>query len=228
VDLLLVLRAHGNCVAITSDTSVLVSRVVVTGCLALEHLAVLWDAVALALRYGVLAIDWLALGGCPCKVVTANLDIVIGELAELVVIHTKKLSLLRGTELETGDLVDGEGKDSAHDEGVGGDCNDVRNLLVDGSGSAGDSTTLDTVVDTVQSNNVVGTEEAVEEKTNHSSDTVLSEHIERIINLDPELDCKTISIDRLTLANDQNVLLVAKLATIPVVIPRTTLAHGGM
>jgi hypothetical protein len=61
-------------------------------------------------------------------------------------------------------------------------------LLVDGRRSTGNGTALKTSVDSVKSNDVVGTEDAVEEKSNHSSDAVLSEHIEGIVNLDPELD----------------------------------------
>jgi hypothetical protein len=194
VRLLLVLCAHRHGMTIAGNSGVLVSRVVVAWCLALEHLAVLWDAVALALRNRVLAIDGLALGWGPSKVVTADLDVVVGKLAKLVVIHTEELSLLRSTKLQTWDLVDDEGEDSADGEGVDGDGNNVRNLLVDSRGSTRNRTTLNPVVDTVESNDVVGSEDAVEEESNHSSDTVLSEHIERIVNLDPELDCGWISI----------------------------------
>jgi hypothetical protein len=194
VRLLLVLCAHRHGMTIAGNSGVLVSRVVVAWCLALEHLAVLWDAVALALRNRVLAIDGLALGWGPSKVVTADLDVVVGKLAKLVVIHTEELSLLRSTKLQTWDLVDDEGEDSADGEGVDGDGNNVRNLLVDSRGSTRNRTTLNSVVDTVESNDVVGSEDAVEEESNHSSDTVLSEHIERIVNLDPELDCGWISI----------------------------------
>jgi hypothetical protein len=194
VRLLLVLCAHRHGMTIAGNSGVLVSRVVVAWCLALEHLAVLWDAVALALRNRVLAIDGLALGWGPGKVVTADLDVVVGKLAKLVVIHTEELSLLRSTKLQTWDLVDDEGEDSADGEGVDGDGNNVRNLLVDSRGSTRNRTTLNSVVDTVESNDVVGSEDAVEEESNHSSDTVLSEHIERIVNLDPELDCGWISI----------------------------------
>ena len=187
--MLLVLRAHRDGMAVAANAGVLVSRIILAGCLALEHLAVLWDAVALALGDRVLTIDGLALGGCPGEVVTADLDVVVCELAELVVVHTEELSLFGSAELEAGDLVDGEGEESADDKRVGGDSDDVGNLLVDGCGSAGDGTTLESVVDAVESDDVVGTEDAVEEKSNHSSDTVLSEHIERIVDLDPELDC---------------------------------------
>jgi hypothetical protein len=56
---------------------------------------------------------------------------------------------------------------------------------------------------------------------------VLSEHIEGIVNLDPKLDYTCVSEQYASAFQKGYVLLVAKLATMPVVIPRTTLAHGG-
>lgn len=145
---------------------------------------------ALALGNRVLAIEGLALGGCPGEVVTADLDVIVGELAELVVVHAEQFGFLGCAELEAGNLVDDEGEESADDERVRGNGDDVGNLLVDGSGRAGNGTTLDSVVHAVEADDVVGTEDAVEEESNHSSDAVLSEHIEGIVNLDPELDCR--------------------------------------
>jgi hypothetical protein len=142
----------------------------------------------------VLAIDGLALSRSPCEVVTADLNVIVGELAELVVVHTKKLSLLCRAELEAGDLVDDESEDSADSERVGGYGDDVRNLLVDGRWGSSNGTTFNAVVDTVKSDDVVGSEDAVEEESNHSSDAVLSEHIKGIVDLDPELNCRMISI----------------------------------
>jgi hypothetical protein len=193
VDLLLVPSAHGHGMTVSSDTSVLVSRIVLTGCLALEHLAVLWDAVALALRNRVLAVNGLALGRGPCEVITADLNVVVGKLAELVVIHTQKLSLLGSAELETRNLVNHEREESADGERVRGDGDNVGDLLVDRGRGTREGTTGDTVVDTVESDDVVGTEDAVEEETPHSSDAVLSEHIEGIVNLDQEFDCQIVS-----------------------------------
>lgn len=141
-----------------------------------------------ALRNGVLTIDGLTLGGCPCEVITADLNVIVGKLTELVVIHAQKLSLLGSTELETWDLVDGEREQCADGERVGGDSDDVGDLLVDSRGLASDGTSGKSVVDTVKTDNVIGTEDAVEEETPHSSDAVLSEHIEGIVDLDPKLD----------------------------------------
>ena len=181
------LGPHGNSMAITANASVIVAAVL-AGCLALKHLAVLRDTVALPLRNAVLAVQGLALRGCPGEVVTADLDVVVRELAELVIIHTKQLSFFRGAQVQTGDFIDDEGEDGADDEGVCGAGDDVGNLLVDSGTLAGNGTSCKTVVDSVETDDVIGAENAVEEKTPHSSDTVLGEHIERIVDLDPELD----------------------------------------
>jgi hypothetical protein len=185
---LLVLAAHRNRVAITSNTRVLRSRVL-AGCLALEHLAVLGDAVALALGNGVLAVEGLALCGCPGKVVAADLDVIVGELAELVVVHAEELCLLRGAQVQAGDLVDDEGEDGRDGERIGGNGDNVCDLLVDCLGATGQGACGQTVVDAVEADDVVGAEKAVEEESPHAGDTVLSEDIEGIVDLDPELDC---------------------------------------
>jgi hypothetical protein len=189
-----VLRANSNSMAVSRDARVLVPRVVIARRLALEHLAVLRDTVALALGHGVLAVHGLTLCRGPREVVATHLNVVVCKLAELVVVHAEKLSLFGGTQLEAGDLVDDEGEDGADSEGVDGDGDDVGDLLVDGRGGAGDGASCDSVVDAVEANDVVGGKDAVEEESNHSGDSVLSEDIERIVNLDPELDCGNISM----------------------------------
>lgn len=161
-----------------------------TGLLALEHLAVADNAVALALGNVVAILGLLASGGCPGEVITANLHVVVGELAELVVVHTEKLSLLRSAEVKTRNKVYAVRNQGTHDKCVGGARNDVSNLLVDRSEVASKETTevrCDLSVAT-KTNNVVGTEEGVEKQADHSSDAVLSEHIHRVIDPDPVLD----------------------------------------
>jgi len=131
-----VFRPHGNRVAVARDASMLVPRFVLAGRLALEHLAVLWDAVAVALGDGMLAIDWISFGGCPGEVVTSDLNVVVRELTKLVIVHTEKFRLLGCAELETRDLVDAVGENSAYGERVGRDSDDIGDLLVDGRGRA--------------------------------------------------------------------------------------------
>ena len=179
------LVAHGVPVS-RGDGSV----AVLAGLLALEHLAVPDNAVALALRDVVAFPGLLAGGGRPGKVVAADLHVVVGELAELVVVHSEELGFLGGAEVEAGDEVDGVCDERADDERVGGAGDDEGDLLVDGSKVASDEATNGgrDFSDALKADNVVGAEECVEEKTDHSSDAVLGEHIHGVVDLDPVLD----------------------------------------
>ena len=87
------LRPHSDSMTITTNSGVLVATVFARS-LSLKHLTVLGNTVALTLRDAVLTIQRLALRWCPGKIVAADLDIVVRELAELVVVHTEQLSLL--------------------------------------------------------------------------------------------------------------------------------------
>ena len=78
--------------AIAANAGVLVPTVLAR-CLTLEHLAVLRDAVALALRNAVLAVQRLAFGRCPGEVVTTDLEVIVRELSELVVVNTEEIRL---------------------------------------------------------------------------------------------------------------------------------------
>lgn len=64
------------------------------GVLPIDHLAVLMDAVAVALGDVALGLGRLVLGGCPGEVISAHLDVIVGELAELVVVHAEEFGFL--------------------------------------------------------------------------------------------------------------------------------------
>ncbi|KAH0194437.1 ammonium transporter, partial [Aureobasidium melanogenum] len=179
-------------VTVTTDTGVLVSlTVALARSLALKHLRVLRDAVAVTLGNLVFGGLRLVASGSPGEVVTTDLNVVVGEFTELVIIHTEKFGLLRSTKVESRDLVDDESDCSTDDERVCGDGGDVSDLHVHLLPVVLNPSTID-VVNTVKTNDVRGSENAVEEETNHASNTVLSEHIHSIINTNPELDlgCK--------------------------------------
>lgn len=131
----------------------------------------------------------LIAGGAPGEEVTADLDVVVGEFTVLVVVHAEELGLLGGAELETGDEVDDLGDDGGHDKGVGGGGDDGGDLPADGLVVVVHETTSGTSVDTVEADDGAGGEEGVEEETDHAADTVLSEDIEGVVNLDHKLDC---------------------------------------
>ena len=167
-----------------------VTLAALAGRLALQHLTVANDAVALALGNVVALLGLLASSGCPGEVITTDLHVVVGEFAKLVVVHAEELSLLRCAEVKTRDVVNAVGNQSADDECVGGARNDVGDLLVDRSEVASEETTARRrdLSAATETDNVVGAEESVEKKTPHASDTVLSEHIHRVIDPDPVLD----------------------------------------
>lgn len=94
--------------------------------------------------------------------------------------------------MEARDLVDDESDESADNEGVRSAGDDVGNLDVHLLPVVHDPATVNRV-DAVETDNVGGGKDAVEDETDHSGNAVLSEHIEGIIDLDPELDCKMLA-----------------------------------
>ena len=177
----------GNTVPVTlSDWAV----AVLARLLALEHLAVANNAVALALRNVVTLLGLLTGGRCPGEVVAANLHVVVSEFTELVIVHTEELSFLGCAQVKAGNVVDGVRDQSAHDECVGGAGDDVSNLLVNrGKVASEEATKIGSNLSiAAETDDVVCAEEGVEKKTDHSGDAVLSEHIHGVINLDPVLD----------------------------------------
>lgn len=126
--------------------------------------------------------------GAPRQEVTADLDVVVRELAVLVIVHTEELSLLGGTELQAGDQIDELGDDGGHDESVGGAGDDGSDLPSEENVVAVEETTGEAGVDAVEANNLAGGEEGVEDETDHAADTVLSEHIEGVVDAEEELD----------------------------------------
>jgi hypothetical protein len=126
----------------------------------------------------------------PGKEVSADLNIIVGELAMLVIVHTKEFSLLGSTKLKTRDEIDDLGNDGRHDEGVCRGTNNGSDLPADNDVVTIHETTHDTSVDSVEADDGTAGEESVENETDNTADTVLSEDIERVVNSDEELDCK--------------------------------------
>lgn len=126
----------------------------------------------------------------PGKEVSANLDVIVGELAMLVIVHTKEFGLLRSTKLKTRDEVNDLGNDGGHDKGVRRSTNNGSDLPANDNVVAVHESTCGTSVDAVESDNRTASEESVKNETNDTADTVLSEDIERVINSDEELDCE--------------------------------------
>lgn len=149
----------------------------------------LLDAVSLAdgdfFAFGVLSLGC----GCPREVIPSDLYVVVGEFTELVVVHAEEFSFFGSAEVETGDVVDDKGKDGGDDKGIGGRGDDVGDLDVHLAPVPLEETSgNDASVDAVEADDVVGTENGIEEQTNHAADGVLSKHVESIVNAEEILD----------------------------------------
>ena len=225
--LLLVHALGGDLVEAALRRGVLVRR---RRRLAVDHLDVLGDAVAVFRVDVRLDAVGHVLGGRPGQVVPAHLDVVVGELAELVVVHAEELGLLGRAELEAGDLVDDEGDERRHDEGVRAACEGVGHLDVELLVVVVEPAACDEAgVDAVEADDVVGGEEGVEQEADDAGDGVLCQHVHAVVDLDPELDCGRVSTHPFVRSQGRGFLLfVEKLETMPVTTPRMTDAQSGM
>lgn len=167
------------------STAAMIARI-----LAQQHGTVLADAMSFILWDIMSGISLLGLSRCPGKVISSDLDVVVGKFTQLVIVHTKQFGFLGGPEMETRDKVDEKGENGRHDEGVGGTGYNIRDLDVElFVFVVGPATGDDAGIDAVQTDNVSCAEEGVGEKAKHAGDTVLGEHVHRIIDTDPILDC---------------------------------------
>lgn len=160
-----------------------------SGFLTLKHLAVFGDA--MAITHGNVMLRRMRFMGCGCpgEVVATDLHVIVCELAQLVIVHAEKLGFFGSSELEAWNLIDDESEDGGDDEGVSGGSADVAELDIELLPIVLDPTTsVETSVHTIETNNVACTEYTIGEEAKHAGDPVLGEHIERIINLDPEFD----------------------------------------
>lgn len=124
----------------------------------------------------------------PGQEVAADLDVVVRELAVLVVVHSEELSVLRGAQLQAGDEVDNFGNNGRHDKSVGGRGDNDGDLPAQDGVVAVEEATDGARVDAVEANDVLAGEEGVEDEADHAADAVLSKDIERVVDADEELD----------------------------------------
>lgn len=91
--------------------------------------------------------------------------------------------------MEARDVVYGHGKKCGDDEGICGDGNDVGDLDVElfvivVEPAAGNNAG----VDTIKTDYIVCGKESIEDESNDTGHAVLSQHIHRVIDADPELN----------------------------------------
>ena len=89
--------------------------------------------------------------------------------------------------MESGSLVDGEADDGSHDKSVPGDSANVGDLDVELLPVLVDEAARHAVVHTIEADDVVSTEQAVEEETDHAGNAMLSEYVHCVVNVDEVL-----------------------------------------
>ena len=161
----------------------------ITRSLAFQHIAMFGDT--MSLTHGDMVLIGMRIfdGWSPGQVITADLDVIVGELAQLVVIETEELGFFRSAQVQAGNVVDRVGDDGGHDEGVTGRGDDIGDLDVHLTEVAVHPAAVDDAgVDAVEADDVVGAEERVEEETEHAGDGVFGEDVEGVVNSEEEFD----------------------------------------
>jgi hypothetical protein len=120
--------------------------------------------------------------------ISANFNKVLHELANLIVVHAKNLAFFCSTQTEERNNIDDLGEDSGHNEDVCGASADVGELDIELLVVVLDPTTWNGGVNTVKGDERCIRKEAVGEKSEDATDSVLSEQIESVINTNQILD----------------------------------------
>lgn len=175
--------------SVATDTCVSCSVLAGLWGLSMDHMAVLCDAMS------VLGVD-VAVGllgfscWCPGKIISSDLNVIVRELSELIIVHSEEFGFLCSAELETWDGVDSVCNKCGNYKCVGGAGYDIGDLNVKLFPVAVDETAGDDAgVDSIQTDNVIGTEERIKDEADHAGYTVFCHHVHTIINVNPELDC---------------------------------------
>lgn len=118
---------------------------------------------------------------------TSQLNVIVRELADLSIIDTEDLSLLGSAEGETWDEVHNEENDAGAEEGVCGAGDGVGHLVAKLHPVVVDPAARD-LGEAIEMCYVVSGEECGEDVANETSDGVLGEDIESIVNTEDELE----------------------------------------
>lgn len=154
-----------------------------------HHLAMRADTIPLRRGDIVTVLSLVLFLWRPGEIIAANLDVVVRELAQLVVVHTEQLCLLGRPQGQPGDGIDGDSDDGRDDKGVRTCGCDVRNLdiqlLVVVDDPAADS---GAGVDAIEADDSVVAEEGVEKKADDTGNAVFGEDVHGVVDADPVFD----------------------------------------
>ena len=156
--------------------------------LAHQHIRMRRDPVPLMLRHIGLAVD-VRPGRRPGEVIPPDLDVVVRELAQLVVVHAEQLGLLGRAQMQARDEVDRVRDEQRHDKGPARRGADVRQLHVELPPVVVDPSARDDArVDPVQADDVGCAEEGVGHEAKHPGYAVFGKDVHGVVNLEPVFD----------------------------------------
>ena len=184
-----------DCMPITANPGMLVlaAALTATRIFAHQHVMMLPDAMPLMLRHvnPALAFSWWRrLRGRPREVISPDLDVIVGKLAKLIVVHTQQFGFLGSAEVQARDQVDEGCDDEGHGEGPAGSGADVGKLPVELAIVVVDpAADDDACVDAIKADDVGRSKEGIGHQAQHAGDGVFGEDVERVIDIQQVLNC---------------------------------------
>lgn len=120
-----------------------------------------------------------------------QLDVIVGELANLGVVDTQDLGFLGGAQMHAWDQVEDEKDERRADEGVGSPGKGVSELVAELDPVVVEPATLDDL-DVVQMGDVVSGEKGGADVADQAADAVHGEDVEGVVDAEHELELGTV------------------------------------
>lgn len=147
------------------------------------------DAVTLMHRDMLILAEGIAATRGPGEIIAADFDVVVGELAELVVVHAVEFGVLGGAQVEPWDAVYGGCEQEGDCEGPAGGGEDVGGLDVELLVFVVDPAACDVArADAVEADDVGCAEEGVGEEPEYAGDAVLGEDVHGVVDAEEIFD----------------------------------------
>lgn len=118
----------------------------------------------------------------------SDLHEILNKLADVGLVHSDDLVLVRSSEAQTRNEIQCLADEGRDDEDIGAACTDVGKLDVELLVVALHETAGNGRVDFVEGDDVVGSEDSVEEEPNNACDAVFTEQIEGVVDTNPMFD----------------------------------------
>ena len=167
------------------------------------------DAVTLMHGDMLFLAEGIAAARGPGEIIAADFDVIVGELAELVVVHAEEFGFFGGAQVEAWDAVDGVCEEEGDRKGPAGGGEDVGGLDVELLVFVVDPAACDVACAyAVEADDVGCTEEGVGEEAENAGDAVLGEDVHGVVDADEIFDWIVLARDG-SWREGQGLLLVA-------------------